>query len=523
MSQLAENDSMSTDVDVLIVGSGPTGAAFAREFVEAAPQSSILMVEAGPPLTDHQGSNVRNLDPEARSAAQALATSWTGQTTSDTGRADGHIAARPGTFLLQEPREGQNDQAGMPAAALAANVGGMGAHWTCACPRPGGSERISFLEDRFDEAFDKASAFLSVTTNAFPSTDTSRRLHAALSKLFDAGRPLDRRVQPMPLACKPSDQTLPEWSGVDTVLGPLAEEPDRFRIVSNTLCRELLHENDRVTGAVLVDRNTGSTRTIRAKAVLVAADALRTPQLLWASGIRPAALGKYLNDQPQIVSQLALRESVGGKGPAQASTDQRDRLTGVFWIPFHEPGFPFHTQVMQVGTTPIEMPGTPPADRPVVTWGRFTTKDIRPEDRIEFSDTEVDEFGMPKMTIHYDLSETDKGTIERAIREMTEQADGVGDFFPGSHPRLLPAGSSLHYQGSVRMGEANDGTSVCDPNSRVWGYQNLYVAGNGVIPTATACNPTPTSMALAVLAARHLAHHFTIQNSSQEAPAHPLS
>ncbi|MHC6219392.1 GMC oxidoreductase [Arthrobacter sp. MMS24-S77] len=523
MSQLAENGSLVADVDVLIVGSGPTGAAFAREFVEAAPQFSILMVEAGPRLTDHQGSNVRNLDPEARSTAQAHATSWTGQTTSDTGRADGHIAARPGTFLLRKPQAGEDDQAGMPAAALAANVGGMGAHWTCACPRPGGSERISFLEDRFDEAFDRASAFLSVTTSAFPSTDTSRRLHAALSKLFDAGRPLDRLVQPMPLACKPSDQALPEWSGVDTVLGPLTEEPDGFRIASETLCRELLHEGNRVTGAVLVDRRTGSAREVRAKAVLVAADALRTPQLLWASHIRPEALGKYLNDQPQIVSQLALREPVGVRGSSQENTDQRDRLTGVFWIPFHEPEFPFHTQVMQVGTTPIEMPGTPPADRPVVTWGRFTTKDIRPEDRIEFSDSELDEFGMPQMTIHYDLSDKDKATIDRAIREMTDQADGVGDFFPGSHPRLLPAGSSLHYQGSVRMGQVDDGTSVCDPNSRVWGYQNLYVAGNGVIPTATACNPTPTSMALAVLAARHLARQFTTQNSRQEASANALS
>jgi choline dehydrogenase-like flavoprotein len=69
---------------------------------------------------------------------------------------------------------------------------------------------------------------------------------------------------------------------------------------------------------------------------------------------------------------------------------------------------------------------------------------------------------------------------------------------------MLP-GSSLHYMGTTRMGPADDGTSVCDTNSRVWGTSNLYVGGNGVIPPATVCNPTATSVALAVKGARRIA------------------
>lgn len=78
----------------------------------------------------------------------------------------------------------------------------------------------------------------------------------------------------------------------------------------------------------------------------------------------------------------------------------------------------------------------------------------------------------------------------------------------GDDPVLLPAGSSLHYQGSTRMGPADDGTSVCDSHSRVWNVQGLWVAGNNVIPTPTACNPTLTSVALAVRGAGPLVDHL---------------
>jgi choline dehydrogenase-like flavoprotein len=72
----------------------------------------------------------------------------------------------------------------------------------------------------------------------------------------------------------------------------------------------------------------------------------------------------------------------------------------------------------------------------------------------------------------------------------------------------MPLGASLHYQGTTRMGETDDGTSVCGPDSEVWEAPGVFVAGNNVIPTATACNPTLTSVALAVRGARRIAREL---------------
>ena len=61
-----------------------------------------------------------------------------------------------------------------------------------------------------------------------------------------------------------------------------------------------------------------------------------------------------------------------------------------------------------------------------------------------------------------------------------------------------------HMIGSTRMGR-DPSVSVTDPHARVWGMQNLYLAGSSLFPAAGAANPTLTILALSLRLADHLA------------------
>jgi pyranose oxidase len=522
------NAQSPTKVDVLIVGSGPVGSTFARTLVEGDPTKKILMVDLGAQLTAVPGMNEKNMyvynysEDGLDTLSQRVKSELT--PTSRTNSQPwpellGPISqprVPPVNYQINGGNPDQKDWENIPAAASSFNVGGMGAHWTCCTPRPVSVEKIPFIDaGEWDRLIARGERLLKTNQVSFTESLRGQVIKETLSSLFDPKLPSDGRVQMLPLACERRSKSWVQWTGADTVLGPLAEAgripSTRFELRPETICRELLVENDRVVGAKLEHLPSGQSQTMYADVVIVAANAFYTPQLLWKSNIRHGALGHYLNDQPMLFCQIVLKHELLTKiGNLWDAPDpnidpvpipKNDPIPNV-WIPFSYPEHPFHCQIHRDAFPYSILPGNIGVDhRAIVDLRWFTKKDIRFRDHITFSDKYVDMYGMPQITFHYGLSEIDQLTVQAAMSDMIRAAEGLGAFLPGSEPQVLARGSSLHFQGTYRMGAVeNTDDSVCDAYSKVWGYRNLYLGGNGIIPTSTACNPTLTSVALAIRA-----------------------
>jgi len=496
-------------VDVLIVGSGPAGSAYARTIADVRPDATILMVEVGPKLSDAIGEHTTNMDEPERLACQLASQ---GPDTGfvrpplgaqATGRdARGEPFIWPGLFLLGERARVEGED-GLPAASMSSGVGGMGVYWSGSCPRPNATERIPFIpDDEFESLYARAEKLLRVNKGLQDGDDLLSALRDAIGAEFDADGPDVAPVGFMPVAVSRVADRL-RATGTEAILGPLANGSPAFELRPDTLVRRVLLDDSAAIGAELQTRTNGVAYEVRARRVVVCGDSLRTPQLLFASGLRPGALGHRLNDHFQMAAFVKLHDEYMRDLPAPGER----AAVGSVLIPF-SPGRPMQGQVAPLSRTGSRsligdgpFAGMPLGQIAILAW--YAAKDIQHRDAVEFSETERDFYGMPAMTIRYTITDADRETLALQRTNLERSAKVVGELL--TEPASAPGGSSLHYQGTVRMGLADDDESVCDPHARVWGVDHLYVGGNGLIPTATAANPTLTNVALAVRAGERLA------------------
>lgn len=131
------------------------------------------------------------------------------------------------------------------------------------------------------------------------------------------------------------------------------------------------------------------------------------------------------------------------------------------------------------------------------------------ENRIYLSDA-LDEFGLRKLNLNWRVSELDKKTC-RTIAEyfVTQATDaGLGRFklpefvFDDTLP-IVPM-PHAHHIGTTRMAAA-ESDGVVDQDCKVFGTENLYIAGASVFPRGGSNNPTMPAVQLALRLGDHIA------------------
>ena len=492
---------MSTDPlcqderQVVVIGSGPAGAAAARELVQKGIQ--VTMLESG---TDFQKGLL------IRSGGKNLFRR---------------------TPPLQE--EGGHLVSGDPRTLCYAKLapGGLSNNWTGAVPRfaPEDFTEGQRLHERYlwpitysDLApyYEKVERYLNITADPrdvpqLPGGYVSyaNRLPDDWEKVVRAASNFGQGFTTYPLADGSPNMLVRRGTAFNSfteVVRPLLKAPNfRLQTGAHALQIEWSPDKRKVNGVVYFCRRSGSTRRIAASAVIVACGPLGSAKLLHNSvshdfphglGNTEGVLGRYLHDHPrewwtfQMERPLTLLAPAGyltrlpyvSSPPLLATSwtlgiaDLKDRIRSRFGL--------------KGSTVSVQMIGTMVPTEACVAKPSASKKD---------------EFGLPTLDvcIHYSNSEVENVVQARQhLMNLMEEAgcrSSIGDIVPTLFP-----GTIAHYGGTARM-HAKPQYGVLDAWNRVYGVPNVLVCDAACFTTAAEKNPTLTVMAIAARAAIRLA------------------
>lgn len=287
-------------------------------------------------------------------------------------------------------------------------------------------------------------------------------------------------------------------------------------VLSDCLVERLILEGDRavgVRGRLLDERGKRRGRvTVRAGRVVLAAGAAHTPMLLQRSGVGRASrqVGRNLTLHPAFRMLARFDERIDGwRGALQSAwsdTWEHERIT-----------------MMSVFVPPAVVVAAIPGFGPEFVHAAEALPHLG-----MFGALIHDEGGGRVMRVPgrepmmvYRMDPRDRAAIPRLVRHLGDAwlAAGARELYLPilGHPSVdadafrrldlerIPAGryecSSQHPLGTCRMG-ADPAHSVVDDRGRAWDVRGLYVVDGSILPTSLGVNPQLTIMAMALRLAR---------------------
>ena len=128
---------------------------------------------------------------------------------------------------------------------------------------------------------------------------------------------------------------------------------------------------------------------------------------------------------------------------------------------------------------------------------------------VTLDDELTDSNGIPAPKISYTLSENSRRMMDHGIGTATEALEAAGAHTVTANPLLRPAG--WHLLGTARMGDDPE-SSVVARSGRTHDVENLYIIDGSVFVTAGAVNPTSTIQAVALLMAEEFKRNATTES-----------
>jgi choline dehydrogenase-like flavoprotein len=487
---------VAEDQRVIVVGSGPAGAA-ATVFLSRA-GADVLLLEAGPEKSA-AGLSVRMRGFTVLKQRRVLGE-----------RRDFTATGDPGSKLYEE---------------LA--PGGLTNHWSCAVPRfspedfadaarageaytwPVGYDDVAPWYERVEPLLHVAGS-----PSAHPHLPAANVWHAwQLGPdwgAIAAEAPLTgRAIAPMPYAYG-ADTTVTRSGTVFNSFVRLVRPEIRsgriaVRFDTRVVRLEWSPSTRRVEAVVVRDARTGSESRVPCRAVVLAAGAVNTAEILLASpsadfpaglGNTHGVLGRYLHDHPlgKLVVDIASRISV--HPPSYITRASLDRCPPLYAAACMQ----WSGAEMMVRSVLERTPGK-------LAWLGFSvfgTMAPAPDNGVSLGAPQDGSPHRRGLVLHVAHPPEARTALERARDDAIDTLQRAG-----LAPRLRiwhvePAGESKHYGGTCRM-HASPRFGMLDGWNRLHAVPNVAVVDSAAFTTGPEKNPVLTAMALAARAGRRLA------------------
>lgn len=315
---------------------------------------------------------------------------------------------------------------------------------------------------------------------------------------------------------------------------PLAQAKNNFKLSLNTKLVRVVREGSTATG-VEVELSNGNRQIINLTSsgkVVLAGGALSTPRMLINSGIGPkeqiqtVKSGSVKVTLPEEADwiELPVGENLQDHPIFTVSLKTKDGLSALPSTAFTAPNTTVVTDFNSKSTGLLAQAGqrvniwtTVESDDGATYYVQGTinapsANTIKIKTYLTHGITSTGVLGITSSgateitTQPYLTSTGDKSAITNFMKQLIEMVNTADSPFTlNSTAEALIAEDNMttgsHFVGTARMGASNDGKSVVDTNTKVWGTDNIYVVDASMHPDL----PTGNTQAIVMVAAEHAA------------------